>query len=243
MLETGLGASTQPPSAQHGGLAIPCWGTDGLLGLSAAGEGAWGPPGSSCRHHGGRVVEPHSTLPGLQAAVGQRIATLQHPLGCIRDAALLLTLLLHSLNPHISTPLYTYGDKKTLCVCGSTEGGGPQAKLHSAGQLPAAFGMATPRGCRQRVGKDQTSWGEASVWPRGGVGTAQGPRQWPPALLPPPPLHVLAGILPGWFYCRAWPNPAQGQQLALRANCCMAAARTAISTRRAACPGPVPTRS
>ncbi|EOA95694.1 hypothetical protein Anapl_04227 [Anas platyrhynchos] len=39
------------------------------------------------------------------------------------------------------------------------------------------------------------------------------------------------GILPGWFYCRAQPNPAQGQQLALRANCCTAAARTAISAR------------
>lgn len=231
-----LQLSTETLPSRAGGRmaarAVGCWGR----GLGTPGLQSWARWWQWWNHT--------ALWPGLQAAVGQHVATLQHPLGCVWDVALLLMLPLHSLNPRISTSLCTYRDEKTLCVCGGMEGGLPSGKAPRCTAAPSSFwdGHAKEP-CGQHVGKDQMSWGEASVWPRGGVGTARGPQQWPPALLAPPPLHFLAGILPGWFYCRAQPNPAQGQQLALRANCCMATARTAISAWRAACPGPVPTRS
>lgn len=107
------------------------------------------------------------------------------------------------------------------------------------GLLPGSFGDSCPVGdlralCEQGKAREmERTTGVPSGTPGSGP---VGPQLSRPAL----PLRLLVRNLVRLVLLWAWPNPAQGQQLALGANCCTALAHPVMCAGGAARPGLVP---
>lgn len=158
LLEMGLGASTQPPPAQHGGLAIPCWGTDGCSGCRLLGKGP-GDPQAPVAGTVVAVVEPHSTLAraaGSSGAAGcDPAASTGVCLGCGTAPHVIAPLPEPS---HFHIPLYLQGRENFVCV-----------GWHGGGSAPRQ--SSTVQGCSQQL----------LGWPRQGAlwaARGQRPNEW-----------------------------------------------------------------
>lgn len=110
------------------------------------------------------------------------------------------------------------------------------------GLLPGSFGDSCPIGdlrALREQGKAREMERTMGV-PSGTPGSGPvGPQLSRPVLPPRLLVRNLVRLVLLWV----WPNPAQGQQLALGANCCTALARPAMCAGGAARPGLVPATS